>query len=388
MKNTQVGRREVSDFAFDAFNGELHAKRIESLTDVTLGVIQSGSLAIRTIGAGLAVARDLEWKHAVKQADRCIGNEEIDAWALAEKWVPFVVKGQAEIVVALDWTEFEKDGQSTLMMGLLTGHGRTTPLLWKTWLQSELKGRRNEYEDDMLQRLKETLPASVKNVTILADRGFGDSKLFEALRDEWGFHFVIRFRGDIEVEHAKGETRLAKHWLLPSGRASQLKECFITKRRVPLASVVTVHAPKMKEAWFLAVSDENMTASEAVKLYGRRFTIEESFRDIKDFRFGMGLSKTRVSKPGRRDRLLLVSALAVTLLTMLGAAGEAANLEKHFKSNTSKKRSYSLFRQGCMYFEALPGMREAWLVPLLNNFARIIQGEPVISSILTFDMRG
>lgn len=134
--------------------------------------------------------------------------------------------------------------------------------------------------------------------------------------------------------------------------------------------------------------NENMTASEAVKLYGRRFTIEESFRDIKDFRFGMGLSKTRVSKPGRRDRLLLVSALAVTLLTMLGAAGEAANLEKHFKSNTSKKRSYSLFRQGCMYFEALPGMREAWLVPLLNNFAQIIQGEPVISSILTFEMRG
>ena len=388
MKKSRIGREDVSGFVFDVFSGELHAKRIESLSDVTLGVIKSGSLAIRTIGAGLAIARELEWKHAVKQADRCIGNAEIDPWELAEQWVPFVTAGHSEIFVALDWTEFDRDKQSTLMAGLLTGHGRTTPLLWKTWLQSELKGHRNEYEDDMLQRLKETLPSSVKRVTILADRGFGDSKLFEALREEWGFEFIIRFRGDIEIENTKGEKRLAKHWLRSDGQATRMKDVFITKRRVPLASVVTVHAPRMKEAWFLASSDKTLTASAAVKLYGRRFTIEESFRDIKDFRFGMGLSKTRVSKPGRRDRLLLVSAMAVTLLTMLGAAGEAADLEKHFKSNTSKKRTYSLFRQGCMYFESLPGMREAWLVPLLNNFVKIIQKEPIISKVLTFEMGG
>ena len=219
MKKANIGREEVSNFLFDVFAGELHSKRIESLSDVTLGVIKSGSLAVRTIGAGLAIARELECKHAVKQADRCIGNDEIDSWELAAQWVPFVIAGNSEIFVAIDWTEFDQDGQSTVMMGLLTGHGRTTPLLWKTWRQSELKGRRNEYEDDMLQRLKETLPASVKKVTILADRGFGDSKLFGALCEEWGFHFVIRFRGDIEVENAKGEKRLAKHWLQADGSA-------------------------------------------------------------------------------------------------------------------------------------------------------------------------
>jgi hypothetical protein len=34
-------------------------------------------------------------------------------------------------------------------------------------------------------------------VTILADRGFGDQKLYELLKDQLGFDFVIRFRGVI-----------------------------------------------------------------------------------------------------------------------------------------------------------------------------------------------
>jgi hypothetical protein len=43
---------------------DLHAKRISSLCDATLGVLHSGSLAICAIGQGLAAARSLEPKHA------------------------------------------------------------------------------------------------------------------------------------------------------------------------------------------------------------------------------------------------------------------------------------------------------------------------------------
>jgi len=58
-----------------------------------------------------------------------------------------------------------------------------------------------------------------------------------------------------------------------------------------------------------------------VKGYGRRFSIEETFRDLTNLRFGMGLTDTRISSPGRRDRILLVGAIAASLLTLLGAAG-------------------------------------------------------------------
>jgi hypothetical protein len=50
---------EVHCFLGGLFDGDLHAKRILSLTNATLGVIKTASLAVNTIGQGLALARGL-----------------------------------------------------------------------------------------------------------------------------------------------------------------------------------------------------------------------------------------------------------------------------------------------------------------------------------------
>jgi hypothetical protein len=42
----------------------------------------------------------------------------------------------------------------------------------------------------------------------------------------------------------------------------------------------------------------------------------------------MGLSATHIGDPERRDRILLMSAVAQALLTLLGAAGEACGLDR------------------------------------------------------------
>ena len=42
------------------------------------------------------------------------------------------------------------------------------------------------------------------------------------------------------------------------------------------------------------------------------------------------------------------------------------------KSNTSKTRTHSLFRQGCMLYELIPNMPEHRLIPLMQAFARAI----------------
>ena len=83
----------------------------------------------------------------------------------------------------------------------------------------------------------------------------------------------------------------------------------------------------------------------------------------------MGLSSTRISEPMRRDRLLLISAFATVLLTLLGAVGERLGMDRLLKSNTSRKRTHSLFRQGCMLYELIPNMPEHRLTPLLEKFA-------------------
>jgi hypothetical protein len=67
----------------------------------------------------------------------------------------------------------------------------------------------------------------------------------------------------------------------------------------------------------------------------------------------MGLSSTRIGEPMRRDRLLLISAFATALLTLLGAVGESLGMDRLLKSNTSKVWTHSLFRQGCMLYELI-----------------------------------
>lgn len=208
-------------------------------------------------------------------------------------------------------------------------------------------------------------------MTVVADRGFGDVELYELLKAELGFDFVIRFRECIHVEDEKGVVRSAAEWVPRSGRATALRNATVTGRRYRLAAVVVVKALGMKDAWCLATSLA-ASAAEVVKLYGRRFSIEESFRDTKDWRFGMGLSSARLKDPDRRDRLLLVSAMAVALLTLLGAAAEDTGLDRTLKANTVARRTHSLFNQGLYSYGALPMMKVHQFEPLMRRFGELV----------------
>ena len=84
-----------------------------------------------------------------------------------------------------------------------------------------------------------------------------------------------------------------------------------------------------------------------------------------------------VSTPDRRDRLWLINAFAVVLLTLLGAAGEALGYDRHLKSNTTKRRTHSLFRQGSMLYELLPTMPEHRLRPLVDQFVQMLAAQPI-----------
>ena len=360
-------------FLTSLFAEDLHAKRVLSLAHCTLGVIQAASLAIHAIGIGMAEARGVEPKHAIKQVDRMLSNKGIDVWRLFALWVPFVLGDRREMVVALDWTEHDHDDQTTIAINLVTSHGRATPLIWKTVVKSTLRDNRNEYEDDVIKRLSEVLPAGV-TVTLLADRGFGDQKLYKML-SELGFHYVIRFREIITVTDSEGESRPASEWVPTNGRARMLREALVTQDHCPVPAVVCVKEAGMKDSWCLATSRGDLGPKNVVELYGKRFTIEENFRDTKDQKYGLGLSATHIGTPVRRDRLLLIGALAQSLLTLLGAAGEALGMDRLLKANTAKKRTHSLYRQGLHYYNAIPMMRVEKLVPLIEKFAELVRGQ-------------
>lgn len=370
---------QVAERVQQIFGDDLHAMRVLSLANGVVGTVDAAVLSIHAIGRGYARVTNKDEKHGVKQTDRMLGNNGIEVWQLFEPWAKFVVGARKEIVVALDWTEFDADDHATLAGYLITSHGRATPLIWMTVSKATLKNKRNDHEYRLIERLHECLAEDV-TITLLADRGFGDQKLYRFLQT-LGWDFIIRFRGVIQVEDAEGTRKPASAWVPESGRATIIRGAKVTRTKASVPAVVVVHAKNMKEAWCLATTLSERRAADVVKLYGRRFTIEETFRDQKNFRFGMGLSATHIGSTDRRDRLLLLAAIAQALLTLLGAAGEACGLDRFMKSNTSKKRTMSLLNQGLILYAKIPNMSEDRLVPLMNAFDESVRQHAIFRAV-------
>lgn len=374
-----MSAREVRAAVQQMVGEDMHAKRVLSLGAAVDGVMAAASVSVAAIGRALADEYELAPKHATKQVDRLLSNRGVEPWELMPRWARYIIGGRRRVVVALDWTEFDKDDQSTLALNLVTSHGRATPLIWKTVRKSELKGRRYALESEVIEHLDETLENDVE-IIVVADRGFGDHKRYAHL-DLLGWYYVIRFKAGTYVTNQAGERRTAKQWLHASGKARLLPGARVTGRETEIGGVVVVHDKKMKEPWCLAIRLPSPSAREAVKLYGTRFRIEETFRDTKDSRFGLGLSATRTKSPARRDRLLLIAAMAHVLLTLLGAACEEVGFDRRLKVNTSKKRTHSLFTQGRYWYGRIPRMFEEDLQLLMASFDRIVREQKIFDGV-------
>src|SRR6201998_1890137 len=247
------GLKDANGFVVRLFGEGLHAKRVESLTNATVGVVTSASVAVSTIGHGLALAQGGISKHAIKQVDRLLSNPGIDVKELFMHWVPPIVGSRKSVEIAMDWTDFDADNQSTIMLSLLTSHGRATPLVWLTVDKGSLKDNRNRYEYQGLVCVAEALPADVK-VLIVADRGFGDHKLYRVLTEELKFDYLIRFRGNIKVTAIDGETRDAIDWVGKGGRLRILRGAAATAEDYPVGAVVWAQAKDTKGPWCPATS--------------------------------------------------------------------------------------------------------------------------------------
>ena len=62
------------------------------------------------------------------------------------------------------------------------------------------------------------------------------------------------------------------------------------QRLASLSAVVCVHDKKMDERWCLVASEASVPTRVLIRYYGKRWGIEAGFRDIKEMRFGMGLT--------------------------------------------------------------------------------------------------
>jgi Transposase DDE domain len=349
MKVPPLEYDAVHKFVQDLAGDVLHPKQVDSLAHAVVGAIHADVASITAIGRAAARAREVSEKHSIKQVDRMLANSKVDATEVMQHVIPVLVSGRSRIVVAVDWTEFASNGHSTVAVSMITQHGRATPLMWLTVASKKLKKRRSQFEDRLLWRLRLAVPEHVR-VTVLADRGFADTGLFWTLKEKMRFDYVIRFKAGTFVESSEGDARTAGDWVPSNGQAKRLDQPLMTRKRRRVPAVVCVKRAGMKEPWCLVTSLTDDDAEEIVQLYSRRFDIEHTFRDQKDWRFGLALDHMTLGTPGRRDRMLLVLALATMFSVIVGAAGEHIGLDRTLRANTeTKKRTHSLVRQGHEY---------------------------------------
>jgi hypothetical protein len=359
----------VLEFLVELVGNDMHAKRILSIANATAGVIASGVLGVTAIGKGLAAVRGVEAKHATKQVDRLLSNLGVDLHLLQARWVEFMLGELSEAWVNLDWTDADADDQTTLVASLQEERGRSTPLMWVTVKKSELKEKKFAHVEALLTRLRAASPAGARRVFIVADREFGNRTMY-AMLDALRFDYVLRFRQDVHVTSWEGETRLASEWQRATGKLRSMMSASVTVDEHRVGKVVIVRDSKMKETWCLAASNPDLDPKVLKMRYGRRFQTEETFRDP---RFGMGLRFCSIGEPARRDKMLLLGVLAQAMLTLLGIAGERCGLDRYLKTNTSKKRQHSLLRQGGMWYDLIPNMKQERLDVLMAAFHEVAQ---------------
>ena len=314
IKIDNLLRQTVKDFISEIFES-LHTKNIMSITSIILGILDSKSIKISDIGRSIAELGGTSDSSGIAQVDRLLRNQKIDINQLMLAWSSFLTKDLDEIRVNLDWTEFDSDNQSTLSASLQTDSNRSIPLLWKTIYSSDKKGNMNQIEDDMIYDLAKSIGKKNGKVVIVTDRGFNDTNFMRFLKNEMGYDFTIRLRSNIYVYTTKTEGAPVYGHISKNMRPKIIKDGFITKELFQIETIYIEEEKRKKDGssfgCFCIVSTEE--PDDSLFSYKRRFQCEETFRDIKDIRFGLGMNSTWIRQPERRDRLLLLGSIALFL---------------------------------------------------------------------------
>lgn len=310
----------------------------------TLAALVSGLMKSHRVGVA-AIGRSLGGvpKHGIKRVDRFLSNPRIDLEAAHRALAEEVIGPRQRVLVAVDWTRLR--AQWVLVAGVVLG-GRAVPILWAACREGQFRTSQNAFEGAFFLLLKTILPPGVQAV-VLADRGFHRVELLRRLQ-ELSLEYIIRQPGKLWVRGA-GYEGLLEDLPLERGRLKDLGACRLRRSRSVAGRLVVLWGRRQREPWHLSTNCAEPAAWVA-GAYGKRFTLEETFRDKKSTRFGWSLGELRVQKMDRLERLLLVVAVTYWLLSLLGAEAERAGWDKRVRANTVKVRTHSWFTLGRICF--------------------------------------
>lgn len=332
----------------------MHKARWKALWKAVLALIRGRQLWLT--GLGRAWPGEVYRKHAIKAADRLLGNlclycERIRVYsAIAE----FAIRNCDRPILLVDTTEI-RPGKVALTAALAFD-GRSTPIYSMVVPQAKPKIRDCRR---FLKNLKDVLADDCRPI-LVSDAGF-ESPWFDEV-EEMGWHYVGRVRNATKFlvggkwlcseeihRMAKNKPKnlgpvafprhapLRRRMVLSKKPNSGHRQRMTSKGKPGQRKDDKHHRKTANEPWLLATSLTS-TPSAIVSLYAYRMQIEETFRDKKNHRWGWSFEDTRSRSTERFELFLLIASLAYLVQLVIGIAGERKRLQRRHQANTERRR--------------------------------------------------
>jgi len=294
--------------------GKRHRK---TLGLVTAAITATGVARSFAVATTMMVWLGVRLASALQRFYRLLQNPRIDYTELVATLAQALCRNPARhLLIPIDWTEWHH-GLRLLMASVVVGK-RGVPLFSQAFAQRIWRRSQNTRENTFLRVLADALHRAGVSATILCDRGFRRVswlQLLQTLR----LGFAVRLMSDVYVELAPGVKVPLADILLTQGQVLDLGPVPLRADGAATVRVIGYWAPGAHEPWWVATS-ETCAARRVLKLYDRRMTVEELFRDAKGCRFGGKLFWTQFRDPEALAHFLALLGVALLIWILIGIA--------------------------------------------------------------------
>jgi hypothetical protein len=349
--------------------GFLHAKRLAALWRVVEGLLKGQELWLTELGRSLPGACSI--KHRVKAVDRLIGSPAIQAAVprIYAALATLLLRSIKRPILLVDWTGAEPG--LYVLSAKIAFAGRALSILSRTY--PEQKKANPDVERAFLCELKTIIPPHCRPV-LVTDAGFLFKWVDSVLACGWDYVGRARLKG-MNVAIDGRCMKLREVYGLAKGKPRNLGRIVLGTNNPRTHRAVLSAMPKIKGRQKLGRRGRSLTsgvpsacraaareplllitsladpARIVVDIYRMRMQIEQTFRDLKSYRYGWSTRHIRTTRPERFDVLLLIAAIAAIAMHLVGLAIRGSALARGLQANTERRRNvFSTFYLGKLAF--------------------------------------
>jgi len=341
---------------------DVHKSRSRCLFDVVTSLIDSRQLWISALGRN--IRNNTTGKHNIKKVDTLVGNEKLhrDRVSYYKYFSSLLIGSKQRPIIIVDWSPISGDCEHNFLRASVTGLGRTLTIYEEVHEQKYSTNR--TVHKNFLKKLSGILPEGCRPI-VVTDAGFRNTWFQLIAELDWDFIGRLRHNTYIKIsdesdwqgartlhsqatatERFIGQTTVAKSnpmkmgmYMMLGKKKNRIKKT--KKGKKCQSSNSKKQARSAREPWVIvtSLSHNNSTAKKVMKIYKLRMQIEESFRDLKDKRYGFRLPESGTKNVMRLENLLLFALIATFAVWLAGQVAMNNKWHHQMQANTIRNRA-------------------------------------------------